>query len=599
MPVHESNSPTLTRAQVSEQKFKHQIAKAFRKGKLVEVLYQPKNNDIYDTVQKPECIIIDPALLLFECNLLETENDDAFLSWREIVYDYLRIDPVPKKEVEPVSLRFYILNTTEIINGVSASKRLWELCKLASVDGIYKKIEESDPTPNKEYVQWILALYTRVLKDRTPKTSFTMEENKLGGFAYLFFEDLHKLPDAIKFFHKIKNSKALTVEQRDVYAYKSINNFIETVFLSQAESTAPDAIPTNVLNARELDALARKTAEIVYQDPSWIIVHTIDKEGSRVFGENTTWCTAGSNYGSMFDNYNRQGKLFILLKNKPGASAHLRANPTNRLQFHFESSQFHDVTNHSIDVLKFFNENIGVKSYFRTYILEKLMKPKTSISEMMSLLKKFGMVRDLIPLLKEAKIKVLDLSDLVGKGNEFDIQDIGEIDTLEELTIRGCGLTKIPSSIQKLTRLKILRLSGNDITEIPEWINKLVNLEVLILMRNDIQAPFNISGLKNLVELHLAFNKSLTAVPIGIENLTNMTFLDMSFCNIKEVGDNIMKCSALVNLNLARNRNLRKIPDNLMNLPSLLALTLDDTGIPLAKQREMESRKQNNQTTII
>jgi hypothetical protein len=595
MPASNPSEP-LTRNQVSQQKFQHQIAKAFRKGKLIEIRYTPlpTSDNLFDGLSpKTRNIIVDPALLLFTADMAAI--NDNFLGGAMMVSKTLLRDTKERKPDEPISVRYNIRVTPQ---SAYHAQKVWELCVKASIDNIFKKIEEADPTPNREYVQWVLGLYTRALKDRTPKTDLMLPENNMGGMAYLFFEDLVKLPESLRYFHKVKNSKVLTLEQKDIYGYRSINHFIETVFLSQKDDLTI-VTPTDVLNAKELQQLNDKTAAIVHQDQDWIVVHTIKKVANEIFGEQTTWCTAGTRYSSMFDNYNKDGHLFILVRNKTGASSHLKSNPGNRLQFHFESDQFRDVTNHQIDILQFFNDNIGVKNYFRTYILDKLLKKKAKVEEMIKLLSKFGLVRDLIPLLRDAKVTEIDLSGVIGKSSEFDIQNIGEIKTLESLTIRDCGLTKVPETIGELTNLKILRLSGNKITELPKWINKLTSLQSLIMMKNDITQQFDVSGMVNLVDLHLAFNDKLYATPIGMGTLKKLRVADFSFCNLNKIDDDIVGCTSLVQLNLGRNRNLRQVPDGLMEMPNLLALVLDDTGIPLSKQKELMSRRINNQMTVI
>lgn len=567
-------SESMTRSQYSALKFKHIVSKAVRKDKLIEVVYDSKK------------LCVDPALFNFNVRI------SSFTEANILNFSYLET-PLFMRTKEDGSIEY----TPSDKDGF-----IWGICERSSSSAVFNLIDGSDPTPNKEYVQWMLNLYTRILKDRSPKTYIfhvDMDENKLGGFAYLFFEDLYKLPNAITYFNKVKHSKALTPEQRDINNYRTIDSFIKMAFLSEKEVVTTDGFNPNILSWKELDQLNKNNAIIVHQDSDWIIVHTKCKEANNVFGENTVWCTAGSRYGSMFDTYNKDGKIFVLLKNKAGASAHLKTNPNNRLQFHFESDQFRNVLNDSINIAEFFNNNYGVKNYFREHILTKILKKKDKLDDIIRLLTKFGLVRDLIPILIEAKTKVLDLSGVMSKGSEFDLCEIGKIETLEELTIRDCGLTKIPEGIRLLRNLKILRLSGNAIVRIPKWINELISLEILILMRNEIEERFDVSGLTKLVELHLALNKKLSDIPSGIGCLKNMKIFDASFCNLKELPEEIMQCESLLAINVTRNRNLRKIPENLIALPKLYALTISDTGIPLNKIREMENKRINNLPTII
>jgi hypothetical protein len=570
----------ITRKQFAEMKFNHQVQKAYRKGKLVEVSYWVENNE---TV-----LLVDPALVKFIYSMGEANGLVPF----EETYDSLLIRFIPRQQKKPdVVTRAFSLQSNKPDDFV------WGILQKCATKEVYKLLVESDPTPNKEYVQWILTMYTRVLKDREPRTSFDSAENIMGGFAYLFFENLYKVSDALKIFHKIKNTKLLNADQRDIYTYKSIDHFVEVVFSINID--APTEINHDILNVKEWEQLNARTASVVHQDDDWIIVHTATKEANVVFGEHTMWCTAGNRYGSMFDSYNKQGKLFVLVKNKLGVSSHIKSNPENRLQFHFESDQFMNALDRSIDVVKFFREYAGVKSYFRDYIVNVLLKKSAKVEDMIKTLNRFAMVKELIPILKEMKVKKLDLSGAIGSGGEFELEALGDIVTLEELTMRDCALAAIPQPIRNLPSLKILRLSGNKITSVPPWINELTKLEVLNLMKNDILEPFDVSGLAELCELHVGFNKKLKSLPTGLKHLKKITSIDCSICDIRAVDEEVLECKTLIQFNVIKNKNLTNIPTELINLPKLLYLGLDETNIPAARYRQLESAKINKQTVLL
>lgn len=566
----------ITRKQFAELKFNHQARKAYRKGKLVEIMYAGKD--------ETKTLMVDPAMVNFMYDMNPATQGDS--SHTLIL---TRLTSYRQKNPDSVSKIFELTPKGD-------TDYVWNTIQRCAMPEVYNSIVGVDPTPNKEYVQWILTMYTRILKDRVPKTNFEAEENVMGGFAYLFFENLYKVADALKIFHKIKNTNLLSADHKDIYTYKSIEHFVEVVFSVNLDVSAE--ISPDVLNKNELAQLASKTANILYQDSDWVIVHTETQGANVVFGEQTTWCTAGTRYGGMFENYNKQGKLFVVIKNKLGAQSHIKSNPENRLQFHFETEQYMNALDRRIDILKFFKENYGVKNYFRDYIVNVLMRKSTKVDDMIKTLNKFGMVKDLIPILKDMKVKDLDLSGVIGKNSEFELETLGDVVTLEKLIIRDCELERIPESIRLLNNLKELRLSGNKITAIPVWINELKNLRILNVMKNLIEEPFDVSGLTNLEDIHIGFNKKMHSLPTGLKNLKMLQSIDASLCDITSIGVEVLECKGLIQLNVTRNKNLKDIPDKIVSLPSLLFLGLDETNIPNHRIQYLESIKGNMQTVI-
>lgn len=577
-----ASDEALTRQKYTELKFNHQIEKAHRKGKLVELHY-PIDNSNYNIH------VVDPALVLFRCMMLDKDTQ-------------FRMRITQRRNSNPDSpVKCYTLNPDRVNAGEDV---ILNIVGEASPAGILKLITEADPTPNKEYVQWVLMMYTRILKDREPTSGFDDEANKMGGDSFLFFENLAKLFDALTTFHRIKNTKLLSQDQKDIYTYRSIDSFVATVMTAQivpAEIQTSGADNTiNVLSSKELDEIKHNRAKLLYQDQDWIVVHTVTQEANAVFGENTTWCTAGTRHSTMFEHYNRQGKLFVLLKNKAGAAAHLKTNPLNRMQFHFESDQFMNSLDRRIDILLFFRDYPNVKNYFREYIVESLLKVhKSKVDEMLKVLKKYGMVRELIPILRDMKTKVLNLTGFVSGNSDFELGELGTIITLEDLTLRDCMMTEVPEAIRPLKNLKILRLSGNKIKKIPSWINEFPKLEQLNVMKNEICEPFDVSGLTNLISLNMGFNKSMKELPTGLKNLKKLEEIDFALSGVSEIPDDITECTSLIQINAIRNKALIKIPDNIIKLPKLLFLGIDETGIPVTKKNQLEQMKSNRETTIV
>ena len=77
--------------------------------------------------------------------------------------------------------------------------------------------------------------------------------------------------------------------------------------------------------------------------PEYSILVPLTKEASCYFGINTEWCTAATSSDNAFESYNRDGPLYIILEKKTNT----------RWQYHYESGQFQDENDNSINVEKF------------------------------------------------------------------------------------------------------------------------------------------------------------------------------------------------------------------------------------------------------
>lgn len=126
-------------------------------------------------------------------------------------------------------------------------------------------------------------------------------------------------------------------------------------------------------------------------------------------------------------------------------------------------------------------------------------------------------------------LKSLDLSQ-----NPIDLEGIGRLRQLRELTLRNIGFYGVPEELGNLKNLEKLVISGNKLKEIPDSIFELRNLKKLQINANEIvNVSSRIGELSNLEELNLSYNV--------IENLpTEMT-----------------KLRKLENLNLLKNDQLK------------------------------------------
>lgn len=169
-------------------------------------------------------------------------------------------------------------------------------------------LEESDPTTNKEYSQTLAKLYAN------------------GGIR---FEDLGStVAEYLTKFHKLKQKKQIPSPRNDFMRYTDIGDFYSVV----------DEYP----DPEGKEQQDKGQAQEYYNDADIRIIVPADQTAACYYGQGTRWCTAGRT-GNMFNTYHNQGPLYIILPKQP-------AYPGEKYQLHFESGQYMDERDESVDL---------------------------------------------------------------------------------------------------------------------------------------------------------------------------------------------------------------------------------------------------------
>ena len=173
------------------------------------------------------------------------------------------------------------------------------------IKDILTAIEQADPTPNKEYTQWLAKCYAN-------------EAQKIEDIT-------SKGTDWLKTYHQFKVKKILPDNLRNIANFKF--------------SQLYDIIANDELNAK-LDAIEnapskdKGTAQVVFDNSLVRIIVPQDETSACYYGQGTRWCTA-ARANNMYDNYARDGDLYILLPKQPKYDG-------EKYQLHFASGQFMD-----------------------------------------------------------------------------------------------------------------------------------------------------------------------------------------------------------------------------------------------------------------
>ena len=180
------------------------------------------------------------------------------------------------------------------------------------IKDILTAIEQADPTPNKEYTQWLAKCYAN-------------EAQKIEDIT-------SKGTDWLKTYHQFKVKKILPDNLRNIANFKF--------------SQLYDIIANDELNAK-LDAIEnapskdKGKAQVVFDNSLVRIIVPNDEAAACYYGQGTRWCTAAKN-NNMYERYTADGNLYIMLPKQPNYEG-------EKYQLHFASNQFMDEGDDPVD----------------------------------------------------------------------------------------------------------------------------------------------------------------------------------------------------------------------------------------------------------
>ena len=213
----------------------------------------------------------------------------------------------------------------EIIPGIEISSRpdddevMWIVNELNTyVSNLLKYFEDADPTPNKQYTEWIVRRYID------------------GGIRYL--EDVDStVAENLAIYHELKTRRMIPPELMDIGKVKGkdVVRFYRAVYNIYRE--LPDQVEKAKGNAKEF-----------YDDADIRIVVPADKTAACYYGQGTQWCTASTKATNYFDHYNSQGPLYIIIPKKP-------EHEGEKYQLHFGTDFYANENDSGVPLKKLIN----------------------------------------------------------------------------------------------------------------------------------------------------------------------------------------------------------------------------------------------------
>ena len=201
------------------------------------------------------------------------------------------------------------------------------------VVAILKLFEDVDPTPNKQYTEWLVRRY-------------------IDGSIVRFEDVLSTWADLLHEYHRLKTRRLLPPELMDINKFKTEQD------LKQLHKSVLDIFNST---DEKVEVQKGESTEILNNSEVRIIIPN-DEASACYYGQGTRWCTAAKN-NNMFGGYSSHNHpLFILLPKNP-------THDGEKYQVHLRENEWMDEEDTEVgaqEVIERFS-NTDLKSVFEKY----------------------------------------------------------------------------------------------------------------------------------------------------------------------------------------------------------------------------------------
>jgi hypothetical protein len=368
------------------------------------------------------------------------------------------------------------------------------LKKISVCSKVFSEMIAADPTENKIYLQWMLNLFSRLLKSDKPNSRdmavrFVSEDLPQANKYLTLFEDnkrKRKFKDLCLASYSLKG----ITDPTNINQYKSLSQLFDAVdpFIEK-DSSAIERTLQKFVDAGQ--------AVIPVRDRKFTLYIPKTTEASVVFANFANWCTAREGNG-MFKSYTnghrkpngKKSDIYIIIPNQ-----FFEGKTKELFQIHFETNQLKDRQNgQNVSIFEnVISESEGITNYFHDELLEMAKGYKGGIdsNKYLDYLMQFGFAESLFELLDDKLPTIRFMNKEIRK-----LPNISKFKKLDQLIITNAKLGEIHPSIGNLATLNMLALTNNQLKVLPKEIGYLKNLEFLNIKGNkDIEIPEEITML--------------------------------------------------------------------------------------------------------
>ena len=359
------------------------------------------------------------------------------------------------------------------------------LTKVSVSSDVFASMVDADPSENKIYLQWMLNVFTRLIKQNTDSSvrdaiMFVTEDlPQANEYLILFSENKRKK----KFKELCMNSFSLKdiTDPTDINQYKNLSELFDAVdpfFLREPSSV--ERTMNKYVEGRE--------ALIPFKDRKYTVYVPLSVTASSVFSNFANWCTTRDKNG-MFANYTEKhkrpdnlfSKLYIIIDNK-----FFKGENEELYQIHFETNQIKDRTNSgNVDIYSLvLNEDEGLRHFFYLELIELAKKYKSGLdtNPYLKILVSFGYTESLFELIDANITAIRFMNRSIPR-----LPDLSKFENLDQLIISEANLHEIHPSICSLEKLELLIICNNKLKTLPDGIGNLQNLLFLNINNNSIE----------------------------------------------------------------------------------------------------------------
>jgi hypothetical protein len=371
------------------------------------------------------------------------------------------------------------------ILSIKANNKNRELKKVSVCSQVFSDMIVADPTENKIYLQWMLNVFTRLIKSGTENDissaiRFVSEDLPQANVYLVLFED-NKRKRKFKELCLSSYSLKHVDDPTNINQYKSLSQLFDAVdpFIEREPSAVERTMNKFVESGQ---------AVIPVKDRKFTLFIPKTTAANIVFDKFANWCTAKEGNG-MFKNYTQNNKkpngknsdIYIIVNNK-----FFSGESEEMYQIHFETSQLKDRKN-SQNVSIFENviaESEGLSNFFYDELMGMAKDFKKGIenNKYLDFLIQFGFSESLFEMFPEDVPSIRIMNREVPK-----LPILTRFKNVDQFIITKAKLVELHPSIGNLTNLEMLVLTDNRIKSLPKEIGMLKNLVFLNLTGNPIK----------------------------------------------------------------------------------------------------------------
>jgi len=376
-------------------------------------------------------------------------------------------------------------NVLAILSKKQNEKRLNPTKKVSVCSDVFASMIGADPTENKMYLQWMLNVFIRFIKDDKESSlasaiRFVVEDLPQANLYLQLFEDNKRKRKFIDLCNGSYSLKDVT-DPTNINQYKSLAQLFDAVdpFIEKEPSAVERTLTKFVQSGQ---------AEIPVKDRKFTLYIPKTTAASVVFANFANWCTAREGNG-MFNSYTQNnlkpnGKhsdIYIIIDNK-----FFTGESKDIYQIHFETNQLKDYKNgQNVSIFEsVLNESEGLSNFFYEELMEMAKGFKRGIDNntYLDYLIQFGFAESLFELMDENIPSIKFMTREIPR-----LPDMSRFKNVDQMIITNAKMVELHPSIGSLSNLEMLVLSGNKIKSLPKEIGMLSKLEFLNLDGNPIK----------------------------------------------------------------------------------------------------------------